>query len=320
MPNAAAEAHKAQGNGFFKNGDYRNAVAKYSDAIGVDPSNHAYWSNRSASYAGMNEWEEAAKDAAQCIKVNKGFVKGYFRLATAKKNLNELEAAADVLKRGLCVEPRNADLKKNLKEIEELIRADKIAGLVSQAESQLKAADYAAAVKTVEAGMRVDAGNRDLQAVLDRAKPKFEAAERSRRSGLSKTELLKEKGDDFYKQASFENAIVKYTECLDNLPNKRSALAIKCFSNRSACYKQLSNFDATVEDTTAVLEVEPNNVKALVRRAQAFEAIERYRFALQDVRSVLSMPPDQVGSANLSLANGMQHRLNRVVQQLKNSS
>lgn len=28
--------------------------------------------------------------------------------------------------RGLSVEPRNADLKKNLKEIEELIRADKV--------------------------------------------------------------------------------------------------------------------------------------------------------------------------------------------------
>lgn len=30
----------------------------------------------SASYAGLNEWEEAAEDAAQCIKVNKKFVKG----------------------------------------------------------------------------------------------------------------------------------------------------------------------------------------------------------------------------------------------------
>lgn len=46
----------------------------------------------------------------------------------------------------------------------------------------------------------------------------------------------------------------------------------------------------------------------------------RYRFALQDVRTVLTMPQDKVGSANLSLANGMQHRLNRVVQQLKNAS
>lgn len=35
---------------------------------------------------------------------------------------------------------------------------------------------------------------------------------------------------------------------------------------------------------------------------------------------MLSMPQDKVGSQNLALANGMQHRLNRVVQQLKNAS
>lgn len=58
--------------------------------------------------------------------------------------------------------------------------------------------------------------------------------------------------------------------------DRRHPLAIKCFSNRSACYKQLSNFDGVIEDTSAVLDVEPNNVKALMRRAQAFEAIERY--------------------------------------------
>lgn len=79
-----------------------------------------------------------------------------------------------------------------------------VSQFVASAEAQLKAGDYAAAVRTVDAGMRLDAGNRDLQAVLDRAKPKFEAAERSRRSGLTTTELLKEKGDDFYKKASFE--------------------------------------------------------------------------------------------------------------------
>lgn len=75
---------------------------------------------------------------------------------------------------------------------------------MSQAEGHLKAGDYGAAMRAVDAGMRLDAGNRDLQAVLDRAKPKFEALERSRRSGLSSTELLKEKGDDFYKKAAFE--------------------------------------------------------------------------------------------------------------------
>ena len=79
-----------------------------------------------------------------------------------------------------------------------------MAQLISQAENQLKSGDYGAAVKTCDMGMRLDAGNPDLQAVLNRAKPRFEAAERARRSGLSRTELLKEKGDDFYKNASFE--------------------------------------------------------------------------------------------------------------------
>lgn len=84
-----------------------------------------------------------------------------------------------------------------------------------------------------------------------------------------------------------------------------------------ACYKQISNFDGVIADCTAVLEVEPQNVKALVRRAQAFEGVERYRFALQDVKAVLAMPYSQVGKANFDLCNGMQHRLNRTVAQLK---
>ncbi len=70
-------------------------------------------------------------------------------------------------------------------------------------------------------------------------------------------------------------------------------------------------------DCSAVLEVEPENIKALIRRAQAFEGVERYRFALQDCKSVLQMPYEKVGKANFDLCNMMQHRLNRTVQQLK---
>jgi len=92
---------------------------------------------------------------------------------------------------------------------------------------------------------------------------------------------------------------------------------LKALSNRAACYKQISNFDGTIEDCTAVIEIEPENVKALVRRAQAFEGVERYRFALQDIKTVLNMPFENVGKSNFDLCNMMQHRLNRTVQQLK---
>ena len=85
----------------------------------------------------------------------------------------------------------------------------------------------------------------------------------------------------------------------------------------TACYKQISNFDGVISDCTAVLEVDPENVKALIRRAQAFEGVERYRFALQDVKTVLMMPYNKVGKSNFDLCNMMQHRLQRTVNQLK---
>lgn len=56
-----------------------------------------------------------------------------------------------------------------------------------------------------------------------------------------------------------------------------------------------------------------------MRRAQAYEAVERYKLALQDVRQVLSYGPDAIGKSTYDLANGMQHRLNRVIAQLKNA-
>ena len=92
---------------------------------------------------------------------------------------------------------------------------------------------------------------------------------------------------------------------------------MKCYGNRSACYKQLSNFDETIADCTHVLEHKPEDIKALVRRAQAFEACERYKSALQDVRTVIALGPDVAGKASYDLCNGMQHRLNRVIAQLK---
>jgi len=66
-----------------------------------------------------------------------------------------------------------------------------------------------------------------------------------------------------------------------------------------------------------VLEVKPDDVKSLIRRAQAFEAVERYKSSLQDVRQVLAYGLDAVGKTTYDLANGMQHRLNKVIQQLR---
>jgi len=320
MPNARADALKTQGNQFFKSKQYQAAIEKYEQATQIDPTQASYWSNMAACYEKLGMYDEMAKASLDCVKADKSFVKGYFRLATAYKAMNDLSACIKALESGLAIQSSNADLKRMKKEVIELQRGETVAGYVRKAEEQMLGGDVPGAYKTLELASRQDAGNPDIERMMKKVKPKYEAMERKRKASLSSTEIYKERGDEAYKQAKFEEAIGLYSKCIDALKKKgqmESELALKALSNRAACYKQISNFDAVIEDSTAVLEIDPENVKALIRRGQAFEAVERYRFALQDVKTVLAMPYDKVGRSNFDLCNGLQHRLNRTVTQLK---
>jgi len=317
MPNAAAEAKKNEGNTLFKAGKFSEAILKYNEATEIDPSMHTAFSNCAACHEKLGNFAEMENAARACINADPSFIKGYFRLATAHEKKNEYKAALDALTMGLAKEPRNKDLKKMQDDIKEKQRQEKVAQLIQSAKEKEKAGDFAEVIRVCDQGLALDGGNTALTAMRDKATPKYEAAEKKRKAGLSKTELLKEEGDKHYKAAAFEEAIKSYTKCIEQ--NPATELKVKALSNRSACYKQLSNFDGTIEDCSMVLEADPENVKAIIRRAQAFEAVERYKFALQDVKTVLSMPGDKVGAANWKLANDMQHRLNRVVAQLKAS-
>jgi len=277
-----------------------------------------FFSNRSACYAAINKWEQAAEDGKQCIIVDKSFVKGYFRQALALQNMGEIESALQATKRGLGIDSANVDLKKMARELEEIIRMKKVDAAIAQAESQLKGDEINEAFSTVEGAQRLDPENTRLKSLMSQIQPKRERLEKQRLASLSPSERIKEEGDVKYKNAEFDAAIKKYTQCLDTISDKSSELAIKCFGNRAACHKQLSNFDGTIEDCTNVLEYRPDDVKALVRRAQALEACERYKSAMQDVRQVLAYGQDKCGKASYDLANGMQHRLTRLIQQLKN--
>lgn len=54
------------------------------------------------------------------------------------------------------------------------------------------------------------------------------------------------------------------------------------YSNRAACYNALGNWDKVVEDTTAAIALDNEYVKALNRRANAYEHLEKYSEALLD--------------------------------------
>jgi stress-induced-phosphoprotein 1 len=270
----------------------------------------------------MKNWaigKKSAEDAGQCIRVDKTFVKGYYRHGLALKNLDRFEEAIATLKAGLAIAPQNQDLKTLKRECDQAQLAAQAQNYYQRARAYESEGAYGDAIKSLEQALKCDSSFTEARQLIEALRPRFEQQERKRRAGLSPIELLKEEADTLYRDAKFEVAIERYTEIINQISDRSADIRRKCLLNRSACYKQLSDFERVIDDCTEVMEFEPDNVKALLRRAQALEAMERYRLALQDVRAVLQMPVEVIGQSTLKLANEMQHRLNRVVLQMKSN-
>ena len=78
----------------------------------MDATDVTFYSNRSACHANLNQWEQAAEDARQCVIIDPKFVKGYYRAGLALEKLGDLDAALGYVERGLAIDPKNADLKQ----------------------------------------------------------------------------------------------------------------------------------------------------------------------------------------------------------------
>jgi stress-induced-phosphoprotein 1 len=277
MSKTAAE-WKADGNTAFKARDWSTAIAAYTKSVEVDPTYHASYSNRSQAHFNMGNWAEAAADGYQCMKVNPEFVKGYHRAANALHSANKIEESYQVIE---------------------------------------------------TASKRGYRTNRDLNSLYDVVKPKWDLLQAAKKRSLTGAARLKSDANDLFKKSKYDEAATIYSKALED-PGVKAALkiasdyestatadptnlkiAIDCLNNRALCYQQASRFSMVIADCTAVIEADPNNIKALFRRAQAFEGRERYRSALEDIRACLRINP------NFKQANDAQHRLGRAVRMLR---
>lgn len=119
---------KAAGNAAFAARDYETAIQRYDDAIAAAASPednvHVLYSNRSACYAGLKDWDHALQDAESCIQANSGFAKGYGRKGAALHGARKLEDAVSAFEDGLKIAPEDAGLKKGLADVQRALDSD----------------------------------------------------------------------------------------------------------------------------------------------------------------------------------------------------
>ncbi|CAF0835783.1 unnamed protein product [Didymodactylos carnosus] len=111
------EELKTKANTAFQAGKNEEAAKYYTEAIQLDDKNHVLYSNRSAAYAKMNKYEDALKDAEQCIALKPDFVKGYSRKGASLSYLKRHDDAIKAYEEGLRLDPQNQQLLDGLGEV-----------------------------------------------------------------------------------------------------------------------------------------------------------------------------------------------------------
>ena len=161
-----------------------------------------------------------------------------------------------------------------------------------------------------------------LQTCADKDRAKLQTALSESREAESKQadealnqmtplERWKEKGNRAYRAAQFEDAIEIYTRGADALTEAGDIDgAATVINNRSACHKQLGNHERVIDDCSIVLVTQPSNLKALIRRGQAYEAVGKIKPAYEDMNAAFML------DSKAKVAADARHRLQQQVRQM----
>ncbi|KAK7245919.1 hypothetical protein RIF29_40773 [Crotalaria pallida] len=110
---------------------------------------------------------------------------------------------------------------------------------------------------------------------------------------LKRAHELKEEGNRRFQNKDFVGALQQYENALKLTPKTHPDRAV-FHSNRAACLMQMKpiDYETVIAECTLALQVQPQFVRALLRRARAFEAVGKYEMALVDVQVLLGVEPN----------------------------
>ncbi|KAH9611435.1 hypothetical protein KSS87_000166 [Heliosperma pusillum] len=111
----AAEA-KSRADDAFRKKDYGPAIDAYTQAIDLDPTDAALYSNRSLCWIRMGKADQALTDAKICRSLRPDWAKACYREGAALRLLLRFEDAANAFYEGVQLDPENMELVRSFRE------------------------------------------------------------------------------------------------------------------------------------------------------------------------------------------------------------
>lgn len=122
---------------------------------------------------------------------------------------------------------------------------------------------------------------------------------------LERLSALKDAGSNIFKSGRTRFALGRYTAATrlyehdKNTPGEAKSVLRLCLLNQAMCQLKLEDFAKAESACTKVLAEEPENIKALYRRAQALGKMGEFNSALLDLKRAAEIDPSNADVRSL---------------------
>lgn len=257
-------ALKETGNKALADSKFDEAIAAYTEAINLDPTNHVLYSNRSAAHAKAGNYEEALKDADETIKLNPTWPKGYSRKGSALSYMQKYVEAFEVFQKGLELDPLNAALQQGQAEIRNAVLSQLMKGTPMDTDDPPSPTPP------------------KPQPTPKKAKEEEKMQEDEDLPENKKlAKASKDLGNAAYKKKDFATALKHYQEAIEHDPSD-----ITFYNNIAAVYFEQKEYEKCISECEKAIEIGRENradfkliSKAFSRIGNAHKKLENWQLA-----------------------------------------
>ncbi|XP_012723212.2 RNA polymerase II-associated protein 3 [Fundulus heteroclitus] len=257
-----ALAEKENGNRFFKEGKYDDAIECYTRGMEADPYNPVLPTNRATAFFRLKKYAVAESDCNLAVALDAGYAKAYARRGAARLALQRPESALEDYETVLKLEPSNAEAQTEVEKIKQVL---------GQRDAPTPEGQPAEA----------SVGDPDQQRRLEEQQRRQEAA------------VQKDRGNAYFKEGKYEAAVECYSKGME-----ADATNVLLPANRAMAFLKLEKYKEAEEDCTTAISLDNTYSKAFARRGTARLALRKLQEAKEDFQQLLQLEPGNKQALN----------------------
>jgi stress-induced-phosphoprotein 1 len=221
------------------------------------------------------EFEQALQHYNKALELDPNNVTVYNNIAAVLYEQGQYDKVIETLNKAIDISRDHAvDFKAKARAYERLGNA------------YVKLNDYDKAIEAYERSL-LEENNDKVRTTLKRIQEAKTKRETEQYINPDLSEKHKEKGNEYYKEQKWNEAIQEYTEAL-----KRNPENIKALSNRANAYAKLMDFGRALEDAEKAIKIDPKFVKPYIRKGLVQHFLKQYHKALQTWEQAAELDPN----------------------------